>query len=391
MSNQLLSLDQQTLGKMYRARQRPLCPCKTPGVEMYIAKIGDQYIVKRMPNSGALHSPECDSYEPPPELSGLGEVLGSAIRENTEDGLTDLRFGFSMAKIAGRQINNDSIRDDDSVKTDGTRLTLKSCLHYLWEEAGFNKWTPAMQGKRNWAVIRKHLLQAAETKRVKGSSLVDSLYLPEPFILEKKDEIHKRRMSQMARLRIGQSSARQLMLLIGEVKEFNPARIGQKMVIKHAPGFDFLLQEDLCDRLEKKYVTYLDLWKTFEETRLMVIATFGLNSANMPLVEEMTLMPVTDTWIPFETVHEKDLIKELVAHNRRFTKGLRYNMGSAQPMASLVLSDTLPTPTAMYITPTSTDEEYMANIDLLIAESQLASWIWNANELEIPELPPAAK
>jgi len=47
---------------------------------MYIAKVGNRYIVKRMPDTGQLHSPDCDSYEPPAELSGLGEVLGSAIK-----------------------------------------------------------------------------------------------------------------------------------------------------------------------------------------------------------------------------------------------------------------------------------------------------------------------
>jgi hypothetical protein len=55
-----------------------------------------------MPNTGYLHAPSCDSYEPPPELSGLGDVLGSAIKENTDDGLTVLKFDFSMSRSPGR-------------------------------------------------------------------------------------------------------------------------------------------------------------------------------------------------------------------------------------------------------------------------------------------------
>ncbi|MBV9035044.1 MAG: DUF1173 family protein, partial [Acidobacteriaceae bacterium] len=33
---------------------------------------------------------------PPAELSGLGEVLGSAIQENVNDGTTSLKFAFSL-------------------------------------------------------------------------------------------------------------------------------------------------------------------------------------------------------------------------------------------------------------------------------------------------------
>ena len=31
---------------------RPLCLCRSPGVPMYVARIGDQFVVKRMPLSG---------------------------------------------------------------------------------------------------------------------------------------------------------------------------------------------------------------------------------------------------------------------------------------------------------------------------------------------------
>ena len=60
------------LGEVYGAKNRPLCVCREPGVEMYIAKVLGRFLIKRMPDSGGNHAPSCDSYEPPLQLSGLG-------------------------------------------------------------------------------------------------------------------------------------------------------------------------------------------------------------------------------------------------------------------------------------------------------------------------------
>lgn len=100
---------------------------------MYVAKVGQQYIVKRMPNTGKLHHMHCDSYEPPEELSGFGQVDGTAIQEDTQTGETTLKFNFSLTKAAGKKAPKPSETPADTVKTDGTKLTLTSTLHYLWE------------------------------------------------------------------------------------------------------------------------------------------------------------------------------------------------------------------------------------------------------------------
>ena len=46
---------------------------------MYVCRLNDRYLVKRMPDTGSPHHPDCNSYEPLAELSGLGEVA-SAIK-----------------------------------------------------------------------------------------------------------------------------------------------------------------------------------------------------------------------------------------------------------------------------------------------------------------------
>ena len=81
-----------------------------------------------------------------------------------------------------------------------------------------------MTGKRNWFVIRKHLVQAAENKIAKAP-FSDVLYIPEVFAAERKAELAQRHLSAVSRIRATGAGPRRLMLLIGEVRSSpRPAR-----------------------------------------------------------------------------------------------------------------------------------------------------------------------
>lgn len=369
-------------------KQRPLCLCVAPPIEMYIAKISGRYFIKRMPNSGSDHAATCDSYEPPAELSGLGQVMGSAIQENAEEGLTALKFDFSLSKGGSRAAPIASDAESDSVKTDGNKLSLRAALHYLWEEGGFNRWWPAMAGKRNWNVIRKFLLQAAENKTAKGAGLSEILYIPETFILDRKDEIAQRRMAQMHKIATPTKGQRKLMLLVGEVKEIAQARYGHKLVVKHLPDCHFMLNEDIHKRLNKRFGSEMALWGTVDGAHLMVIGTFSVSDTGVSSLEEAALMVVTENWIPFENMYDKMLIDALTSANRRFVKGLRYNLPSNRPLACAVLLDTQPVATAMYIIPPGATDDYLNAMNTLVDESKLANWVWNSADASMPAIAP---
>ncbi|WP_459203461.1 DUF1173 domain-containing protein (plasmid) [Ralstonia pseudosolanacearum] len=374
------------LATIYAEKTRPLCLCRMPGIEMYVAKVDGKYLVKRMPNSGSDHAPACDSYEPPPELSGLGQVIGSAIQEDPEEGTTALKFDFSLSKAADRKAPTPSDKETDSVKTDGNKLTLRGTLHYLWEQAGFNRWAPTMSGKRSWYVIRKYLLQAAEDKTAKGASLADILYIPETFNADKKAEITQRRMAHMMRIAAPERGTRRLMLAIGEVKEVAQSRYGHKIVLKHLPDCHFMMNDDIHKRLLKRFEVELGLWDALEGTHLMMIGTFGIGPTGVASLEEAALMCVTENWIPFESTFDKMVLDALTQQNRRFMKGMRYNLPSTRPLACAVTSDTEP-PTAMYVIPPGASDEYAAAVDELIADSKLPSWVWSAGGAAMPALP----
>ncbi|MGV6941951.1 DUF1173 domain-containing protein [Stenotrophomonas maltophilia] len=378
---------QALLAKAYAAKKRPACPCTRPPIPMYIAKIEGHFYVKRMPNTGAKHAPVCDSYEPPAALSGLGEVSGAAIQEDTESGITSIKLDFALTKTGARPAPAATGAESASVRTDGKKLTIRGLLHYLWDQAQFNRWSPNMDGRRSWGTIHKYLTVAASNKSAKGESLAESLFVPEPYSPDRRADIDGRRRKLLMPL-VPSGKSRRLMLVVGEVKEIGAARYGGKITIKHLPGMALLINEDLHKRLDKRFASELALWDTLAESgvRLMLIGTMGQNDGGTYSLHEIALMLVTAQWLPFQTKDEYDLIDAMVRSNRRFTVGLRYNLPSDRPLATAVLSDTTPAAVAMYALPIQAGSAYFEQLAELVDEAQMPAWFWRQGEA-MPALP----
>ncbi len=355
---------------------------------MYIARFEDRHILKRMPGTVAQHAPDCESYAPPSDLSGLSAVEGEAIIENVEDGTTALKLGFSLSKLGRR--TTPSIGDNadpGDVRTDGARLSLKAMLHFLWDRAQFNRWRPAMAGRRNWAVVRKFPIEAAASSSAKGKPLSDTVYIPEMFDPERADAIVQRRQAFLSRAVQSQGNRRSLAILVGEVKGIQPARSGSRLIIKHAPRFPFMLAEDVDRRMTKVFARELALWDASPDSQFIAAATFGVGLSGIAAVETIALMMVSEKWIPFESQYEGMLVDALIKRGSIFMKGLRYNLPSTQPMASVVLTVNKAEPIAMYIVPDDADSAYREILSRQISESEMASWIWDIANGPMPDLP----
>jgi hypothetical protein len=372
----------------FSRREHPLCLCVADGVAMYITRLGDRHILKRMPGTGTHHATDCESYEPPSDLSGLSGVEGEAIVENVEDGTTALKLGFSLSKLGGRTASaSGSAGDPGDVRTDGVRLSLKAMLHFLWDRAQFNRWRPAMTGRRNWAVVRKFLGEAAASSSVKGKPLADSLYIPEMFDPERADAIVQRRQAFLSRAVQSQGNRRSLAILIGEVKEIQPARSGARVIVKHAPRYPFMLADDVTRRMNKVFARDLALWDATPDSHLIAAATFGVGVSGIATIEAIALMVVSERWLPFESQYEGMLLDALTKRGSIFVKGLRYNLPPTQPMASVVVTQNDSQPVAMYIVTDDADGAYRETLALLISESGMASWTWDIAAGPMPDLP----
>ncbi|HNU11634.1 MAG TPA: DUF1173 domain-containing protein [Rubrivivax sp.] len=366
----------------HAAHQRPRCMCLDQGVEMYVARLGEGYIVKRMPDTGSHHAPDCPSYEPPSEFSGLGQVLGSAIAEDPATGETTLKLDFPLTKMPGRSTIPPAGGEGDSVSSTGTRLSLRGLLHYLWDQAELTRWHPGFTGKRTWATVRRHLLHAAEHKLARGGALRARLYVPEPFSIEERDAINARRLSEWQSAVPAPGKAQHLMLLIGEVKEIVPVRYGFKAIVKHIPDQAFAIDEQLYRRLGRRFELELALWGASDDIHMVMIATFGVSGAGVPAIHELCLMPTTRQWLPVEDGFEKQLLDKLVGEGRAFVKGLHYNLGRSDWIASAALTDCEGSAPMLFIVPARFDKAVPAH------ETGQPIWTWCRSSESMPSFPP---
>lgn len=375
------------LDEAYRRKIRPLCLCKEPGLPMYIARFGAHFTIKRMPLSGSAHALSCPSYEPPDELSGLGTLMGSAIQIDPESGLAALKVGFSLTKVGSRTASVAGAGGTDSIAGETRNLSLRSLLHYLWHQAELTTWTSLWTGKRHWPIIRWHLLEAAKQMTLKGGMLSDVLFVPETFRLAEKSAIEQRRIAALARTFPLKSGPRKLMILVGEVKEIAPARIGHRLIIKHMPDFPFMLDEDLYRRLRARFENEIALWDADTQSHLMAIATFGLSPSGLAVVEEIALMVVAENWVPYESVYEKRLVDALAKVRTRSMKGLRYDLPNNKPSAAALLQTGVE-PVGLYIVPLSVDDGYEDALQQMIASRpDVRAWVWRIADGEMPALP----
>ena len=354
---------------------------------MYIAQVGDQYIVKRMPLSGGGHDTACPSYEAPDELSGLGGLVGSAIQIDPESGMSALKVGFSLTKLGTRGGPVRGEGGSDAVDGETKKLSLRSLLHYLWHSAELTVWTSGWAGKRHWWNVRWHLFEASRQMTVKGGVLGDVLFVPEPFRASDKLAIEQRRATALSPALPPRSGPRRLMILLGEVKDILPTRTGHRLIVKHMPDFPLLLDDSLDRRLRTRFENEIALWGADQHSHLITIMTFGLTPVGLAAIEEIALMVVSKNWIPYESIYEKKLVDTIATIRERSVKGLRYNLSADIPTAAATLLSH-PQAVGLYIVPPSADDAYeQALSELIASRPEFDAWIWRTAEGEMPPLP----
>ena len=364
------------------ARPRCLCRRSEPGHEhdegipMYVSRLENQYICKRMPNSALEHTGECDSYELPSEMTGYGAVLGSAIQEGT-DGLTTLKLDYSLSEGGGRAPSVGGVDSEKSeIEADSKKLTMRATLHYLWTQAELHKWAPGFAGKRNWVMVSSRIHAAIQKKTTKGFLLSDVLFVPEAFKAEAKNEIAARRLAKLSKIASGDSGKKRLMLLIAEFKEIQHTPYGHNFVAKHMPDFPFLMEEKFLGDFSKTFKSELEMLRSNANCHLMTIATFSFSDMGVASLKKMGVMLVNENWLPFEDSYEKQIIDALSAKGRRFEIILRFNQRFDRPRPSIILKDAAPKITALYIIPKGVNEEYYGQRLEQASNCKYLDWSW---------------
>ena len=90
-------------------RLQDACSTVYESQQLYVAR-HRQYVVKRTQDTGKQHRPDCSSYEPDPQKSGLGELMAEAVLER-EAGQVELRADFPRTRAGGRGVARSEPRE----------------------------------------------------------------------------------------------------------------------------------------------------------------------------------------------------------------------------------------------------------------------------------------
>ena len=379
---------QDILARAYAAGERPRCVCVAGGLDMYIARLA-RYVVKRMPDSGHLHHPTCPSYAPEPGHSGLSELMGEAIVEASPEHV-DLHFDFPLIRMPGRIVPRAAATESSgAANSPRRRMSLRALMHLLWERAGFNRWVPAMQGKRSWAVLRHYLLESAQEFKAKGMPLADFLHLPERFRPEQAAAIAQRRRDELASLHdLSEGGALRMMVVIGEFKAVEPSTNGRRLWLKHMPDCPLFIDEKTWLRAERVFNGLIEAREADPQAhlRLVVAALIHAKGEFTFRIDTLSLMLTTAEWIPVTGVPEAQLIAALVRQSRWFLKPLRYDVAASATYSSALLLDTGRQPTALRVLSVFADPRDQATKRKAVGAGGAHVWTWDTR-CAIPTLP----
>jgi hypothetical protein len=154
------------------------------------------------------------------------------------------------------------------------------------------------------------------------------------------------------------------------------------------PDQAFAVDEQLYRRLGRRFEPELALWGAADDVHMVMIATFGVNSAGVPAIAEMSLVPVTAQWLPIENSFERQLVERFVAEGRAFIKGLRYNLHRDQCVATATLTDTGDAACLMFIVSPGREGTALAEgSNGANPFGDAPAWVWKPASEAMPPLP----
>src|SRR3546814_6541058 len=97
------------------------------------------------------------------------------------------------------------------------------------------------------------------------------------------------------------------------------------------------MDADMARRFHKRFAAEEELWRSDDrDGHLIIAASFSIGTSGLAQIYEMSVMPVTREWMPYEGLEERSLVTQAVVQRRHFVKGMRVNLGLEAPIASQI-------------------------------------------------------
>ncbi|MCA3000340.1 MAG: DUF1173 family protein [Rhodocyclaceae bacterium] len=356
------------LARENNTRIECLCHGDTAPLPLYSRRVGSQYVLCRMPETGLGHSPDCVFYgETSHSTNTTGQIERVDAIEEDDAGISHIRLSVPLTirqpadrkKSAAPQPN--SPRSPAYAAVDELGL-----LRYLWHCARFNRWYPSMLGKRGWTTVAYHLGKVASQMEVSGLSLSHRL-LVAPGRID-----HSSVLADFTNEERIQANT-DLFFVIGLVKRVDASH-----------GQSYIALQNLRERLwftEDVWRLCRPRWEGVEQAtqpidgQCVVIAGVTVNERGFLRARYANFLAVSRDFVPFVSPWEGQLVSHLANQQRAFMVRLTPD----DTTAGLALLDTASRYERLSIIPQGG-----------VSYGDTARWVWDQNMAStIPELPPA--
>ncbi len=362
------SLWQRSLQGAYVAGLVPECLCSPAPVPMYIARLGDTYVLKRRPKTGHLHHADCESH---------GGISDAAFRLYTAEAISERPDGkvahtLSVPLTTVEHVNPEHTLDEvaapprpDTAARRPT-MTLRGFMNLLWEEAGLCNWSPGMLGKRTLGLVYWRLREALVDRVIAGLDAQQRVYVPRTHAGPEADVQTRREIGQ--RLDALDESAganhRPILLILAELRSIIPTQRNAAVRLKGLPDdMPIWTPPGSIERLRQQWPAAVDRFTRARgrpdqsgvsapaanpNPRLMLLVGVQRSAQGNLQWRYGAALETTELWIPVDSGHEATVANLLVEQQRRFRKPLRYD-GVAAMFPDFILTDLQPeTPMEIY-------------------------------------------
>jgi hypothetical protein len=229
-----------------------------------------------------------------------------------------------------------SDQDRSDTQTRAARATLLSLLELLWRIAGLHYWRPTFEGKREYATVVARLGAAAERIRLRDQPLVEWFYCPPPFSPNQTAALARPRDAWLARLAPAADGSFVYGYLLGLWRSSarTPDRQHVTLHLRHTP---MPITVSAADWIQQVQRWGLRIGITPALTT-RAASELPIDPPSWPVVwlarvqwdgywliaHDLAALALTDThsWLPCDSVPERQLLQRLVAERRTFVKPL---------------------------------------------------------------------
>ena len=323
---------QTLLAQLHQNKRHPYCNCVAGSdVEMYVARRGDHYYVSRMPGSGMLHAPDCESLDDTNYLTGATAYAAEVITERDN----------------GQLIAN--VNQPAPGVLPVPSMSLSGLFDLLIEQANLNRHVhrPGLN-KVTWSATRYRLTIAAKSILFRGTliSLVDQLAIPPAF---DKDKHASEQAAFEGFLRTTKDA-----LICAPFKEIRKTPYGWLLTLKHLPLLKFWVPNEVAAAAELSSLGQFRL----DSPPRFALCLGSLRPGKSPGSFTMSSLSVkaTDTsFMPCANDAFAEIANQFRAEGTSFVRILRFDAPLDKPLADYVLLDEAMTP-IFITTPTGNAE-----------------------------------